>query len=136
MNGKTLAARIALVGVLLAAAKPALAGTDYVQLSTSFPKPVPTTAVSQPYVPFVTDFGKPAAGPAVSPPYVPFVTDFPKPEAVPAAAPHLLPPVPEASSNGAWDELGLAAGVGAALVALLAASSLALTRLSRKEQWR
>ena len=116
MNGKTLAARIALVGVLLAAAKPALAGTEY--------------------VPFATDFGKPVAGAADSQPYVPFVTDFPKPATGPAAAPHLLPPVPEASSNGAWDELGLGAGVGAALVALFAASGLALTRLSRKEQWR
>jgi hypothetical protein len=47
MNGRPLAARIALVGVLLVTASPASAGTDY--------------------VPFVTDFGPAAAAPAHTP---------------------------------------------------------------------
>ena len=118
MNGMTSAVRMALVGAFAAAtiglaagearasSSESLAGTEYVQLNSNFPKPVPKPVSSEPYVPFVTDFAKPshAAGPQVAP---------------------STPSLPTSSTD--WSDVGVG-GVGAVLVALLAAWGLLVGR--------
>jgi hypothetical protein len=81
---------------------------------------------SEDYVAFVTDFPKPVASDATEERFTPFVTDFPNR----AAADAPLNPTATASTSGIdWGDVAIGSGVvGAALAALLAASSLVLVR--------